>query len=332
MRRGGWRSETTVDEPLWRMRLIFAGTPEAALPSLEAVFASGHEVVAVISRPDAAKGRGRSVAPSPVARRADELGVRVLKPLSLRDTDFVDHLADLAVDCCPVVAYGGLVPPELLGRPAFGWVNLHFSLLPAWRGAAPVQRAILAGDDFTGATTFRLTEGLDTGPVFGTLTEPVLRDDTSGTLLARLATSGAQLLVRTLDAIENGTLVPRAQPAEGVSIAPKLTKDDAHVRWNEPALMIDRRIRACTPDPGAWAEHEGHRLGLLPVGLPDSESARVTGRDLAPGEVLVTKREVWVGSASHELRLGTVKPAGGTAMSAADWARGVRLADGDVLT
>ncbi len=310
------------------MRLIFAGTPETALPSLDAVWASRHELVAVISRPDAPRGRGRDLSPSPVAVRARELGVPVLKPLSLRDPVFVQQFTDFAVDCCPVVAYGGLVPPNLLDGPVHGWVNLHFSLLPAWRGAAPVQHAILVGDEFTGASTFRLTEGLDTGPVFGTLTEPVHPDDTSGALLGRLAASGAQLLLRTLDAIEEGTLVAHEQPAEGVSMASKLTKDDARVRWDEPALAIDRRIRACTPHPGAWTQHGGERIGLLPL-VGSQAPDRST---LGPGEVRVSKHEVWVGSASHAVRLGDVKPAGKRAMPAADWARGVRLADGDLLT
>ncbi|MFL6069953.1 MAG: methionyl-tRNA formyltransferase [Actinomycetes bacterium] len=311
------------------MRLIFAGTPETALPSLDAVWSSHHELVAVISRPDAAKGRGRDLSPSPVAVRASELGgVPVLKPPSLRDPVFAQEFNELDADCCPVVAYGGMVPHNLLGGPRHGWVNLHFSLLPAWRGAAPVQHAILAGDEFTGATTFRLTDGLDTGPVFGTLTEPVRPDDTTGTLLDRLAVSGAELLLRTLDAIETGTVVAHDQPTVGVSMAPKLTKDDARVRWDEPALAIERRIRACTPHPGAWTQHRGDRIGLLPLlgsSAPDRSALR-------PGEVRVTKHDVSVGSASGEVRLGHVKPAGKREMLAADWARGVRLVDGELLT
>ena len=311
------------------MRLIFAGTPEAALPSLDAVWSSHHELVAVISRPDAARGRGRDLSPSPVAARASELGgVPVLKPPSLRDPVFVHQFNQFDVDCCPVVAYGGMVPSNLLDGPRHGWVNLHFSLLPAWRGAAPVQHAILAGDEFTGASTFRLTEGLDTGPVFGTITEPVRPDDTAGALLDRLAVSGAQLLLRTLDAIEAGTVVAHDQPTEGVSMAPKLTKDDARVRWHEPALAIDRRIRACTPHPGAWTQHRGDRIGLLALAASQTSDRS----SLGPGEVRVTKHDVWVGSASGEVRLGYVKPSGKREMPAADWARGVRLADGDLLT
>jgi methionyl-tRNA formyltransferase len=312
------------------MRLIFAGTPEAALPSLDAVFASRHEIAAVITRPDAARGRGRDVTPSPVAVRASELGVPVLKPHTFRDPAFVQRFSEFGVDCCPVVAYGGLVPPDLLNRPAHGWVNLHFSLLPSWRGAAPVQHSILAGDELTGATTFRLTEGLDTGPVFGTLIEPVRPTDTSGALLARLAASGAELLVRSLDGIADGTLIAHEQSAEGVSVAPKLTKDDARVRWAEPALAIDRRVRACTPHPGAWTEHAAQRLVLLPLAV--ATPSELMTSTLSPGEVRVTKHDVWVGTGSHDIKLGQVKPAGKKVMSAADWSRGVRLVDGDALT
>jgi methionyl-tRNA formyltransferase len=310
------------------MRVAFAGTPEVAVRSLRAVDASGHEVVAVITRPDARQGRGRPVSASPVAEVADRLGVPVLKPSSLRDVHVADELARLDVDCCPVVAFGGLVPPELLDLPRHGWVNLHFSLLPAWRGAAPVQHAILSGDTVTGATTFRLTEGLDTGPVFGTITETIQPQDTAGALLERLAVSGAELLVATLDGIERGTLVPHEQPEHDVSLAPKLTTDDARVRWSEPAMAVDRRVRACTPSPGAWTELRGVRLGILPL-APSPAPPEST---LGPGVVRVGKRAVWVGTGSFDVCLGEVRPAGRRVMPAADWARGVRLADGDTLT
>ncbi|GIG29101.1 methionyl-tRNA formyltransferase [Cellulomonas marina] len=308
------------------MRLLFAGTPEPAVPSLRALLASHHEVVAVLTRPDAPAGRGRTLRPSPVREVADEAGVPVLTPRRLRDPGVAEELAALAVDAAPVVAYGALVPPDLLDVPRYGWVNLHFSVLPAWRGAAPVQRAVLAGDEVTGATTFRLDEGLDTGPVLGTLTETVRPRDTSGDLLERLAVAGADLLVRTLDALEAGVLVPQPQPGEGVSHAPKLEVADAAVRWDRPALAVDRQVRACTPAPGAWTVlPDGTRLRLGPV------RPRPEVTDLAPGELRSGRREVLVGTAAGAVELGTVAPAGRRPMAAADWARGARLgADGPV--
>jgi methionyl-tRNA formyltransferase len=300
------------------LRLLFAGTPAPAVPSLDALLASGHEVVAVLTRPDARSGRGRRVSRSPVAERADAAGVPVLQPRSPREPEFLAQLADLAVDCVPVVAYGALVPQAALDVPRHGWVNLHFSLLPAWRGAAPVQHAIMAGDDVTGASTFRLEAGLDTGPVFGTLTEPIGARDTAGDLLDRLAVSGAQLLVATLDGIAAGALVAEPQPAEGVSLAPKVEVADARVDWTLPAHVVDRRVRGVTPAPGAWTTWRGDRLRLGPVEpLP---SAPV----LAPGELSVGRNEVLVGTGHGAVRLGDVQPAGKRMLPATDWARGAR--------
>ena len=307
------------------MRLVFAGTPETALPSLEAVLASGHELAAVVTRPDAPSGRGRRLTPSPVAERATQAGVEVLKPPRPRDADFLDRLAALAPDCCPIVAYGGLIPKTALDIPARGWVNLHFSLLPAWRGAAPVQHAVLAGDEVTGAATFQLEEGLDTGPVYGVVTEEIRATDTSGELLARLARSGAGLLAATLDGIADGSLQPRPQPDEGVSLAPKLTVEDAHVDWRTPALRVDRLVRACTPAPGAWTTFRDERLKLGPV-RPVPE---VTG--LPPGALRADRSGVLVGTGSSAVVLGEVRPQGKRAMPAADWARGVRLTPVDTL-
>lgn len=217
------------------MRLVFAGTPEVAVPALDALLASGrHEVVAVVTRPDATAGRGRKLVASPVAQRAEEAGIEVLKPARPRDEDFLARLREIGPDCCPVVAYGALLPRVALDVPARGWVNLHFSLLPAWRGAAPVQHAVMAGDEVTGAATFLIEEGLDSGPVYGVVTEDVRPRDTSGDLLTRLSHSGAKLLAATMDGIEDGALVARPQPAEGVSLAPKITVDDARVDWNAP--------------------------------------------------------------------------------------------------
>src|SRR5215468_9984682 len=256
------------------MRVLFAGTPQTAVPSLEELLRSKHEVVAVLTRPDAAAGRGRHVGPSPVARCAADAGIEVLKPAKPRDPDFLDRLRALAPDCCPVTAYGALIPRAALEVPPHGWVNLHFSLLPAWRGAAPVPHAIWHGDDITGATTFRLVAELDAGPVYGVLTEPVRPTDTSGELLERLASAGARLLVDTLDGIDDGTMRAVPQGTEGVSLAPKLTPADARVDWKLPAHLIDRLIRACTPDPGAWTDFEGDRMKLLPVTLlPDDAPA-----------------------------------------------------------
>jgi methionyl-tRNA formyltransferase len=302
------------------MRLVFAGTPQAAVPSLDALLASRHEVAAVLTRPDAPAGRGQKVESSPVARRAASAGLEVLAPARPRDPEFLARLRQIGPDCCPVVAYGALIPQAALDIPAHGWVNLHFSVLPAWRGAAPVQHAIMHGDDVTGATTFRLVAELDAGPVYGVLTEPVRPADTAGDLLERLARSGAELLVATLDGIEAGTLEAIPQPAEGVSFAPKVTPADAHVDWKLPAHVVDRLIRACTPDPGAWTEFEGARLKLGPVLL----SASVGPQELAPGELLAGRRDVFVGTGSRPVRLGEVQAEGKRRMMASDWARGLR--------
>jgi methionyl-tRNA formyltransferase len=309
------------------MRLIFAGTPEVAVPALERLAASTHEVVAVITRPDAPAGRGRAPRPSPVAVRAQEMGIAVLRPASLRDDHMAGLITDQAPDCCPVVAYGGLVPPALLHLPPRGWVNLHFSLLPAWRGAAPVQHAILHGDEITGATTFVLSEGLDEGPVLGSVTERIARDDTAGDVLGRLSQSGAQLLLHTLDALQAGSAVAVAQPPTGVSLAPKLSTDDARVRWGDPALAVDRRIRACTPTPGAWTRLGEDRLGVMPL----SQDVASDRPNLEPGVLDVAKHEVIVGTGSVPVRLGQVRPQGKRLMTAADWARGARLPSGTRL-
>lgn len=309
------------------MRLVFAGTPEVALPSLEALLASDHEVVAVVTRPDARAGRGRSLVPSPVRQRAEAAGLEVLTPERPSDEEFQRRLRELAPDACPVVAYGALVPPSTLEIPRHGWVNLHFSLLPAWRGAAPVQHAIMAGDEVTGASTFLLEAGLDTGPVFGVMTETIKPTDTAGDLLDRLAHGGAGLLVATLDGIADGSLTPVPQTADGVSLAPKLEVDDARVRWSTPALAVDRQVRGCTPAPGAWTVFRGERLKLLPVAVEPGYA----GPPLAAGELAAGKREVLVGTASGVVRLGEVRPHGKKQMAAADWARGVRIEPGERL-
>lgn len=307
------------------MRLVFAGTPAVAVPSLEAIAASGHELLAVVTRPDAPSGRGRRLVRSPVGAWADEHGVEVLTPQRPREPEFLARLRELAPDCVPVVAYGALVPPDALAIPTHGWVNLHFSLLPAWRGAAPVQHAVLHGDEVTGASVFQLEQGLDTGPVFGTLTDQIRPTDTSGELLERLALSGAGLLVAVLDAIEAGTARAEPQPVDGVSVAPKLTVDDAQVRWRQPAFAVDRRIRACTPAPGAWTTFRDDRIKLGPVHPIGN------GPDLKPGELLVERAQVLVGTATTPVALGEVRAAGKKAMPATDWARGARVGTGERL-
>jgi methionyl-tRNA formyltransferase len=308
------------------MRVVFAGTPEVALPSLQRILGSEHEVAAVVTRPDARTGSGRRLAPSPVAELAAEHGVEVLRPSTPRDADFLARLREIAPDCAPVVAYGGLLPQAALDIPPRGWVNLHFSLLPSWRGAAPVQHALLHGDEVTGATTFRIVPALDAGPVYGMLTETVRADDTAGDLLARLAEHGAELLVATLDGIEDGSLQEQPQPPEGVSLAPKVTVADAQVRWHDPAVAVDRRVRACTPAPGAWTTFRGERLKVGPVRL------RPDVADLRPGELRAGRHEVMVGTADHAVQLADVRPQGKKPMPAEAWARGARPEPGETMT
>lgn len=300
------------------MRLVFAGTPDVAVRALRALLnADRHEVVAVVTRPDAPAGRGRRPTCSPVGSLAEEAGLEVLTPRRPSEPEFLVRLSALAPDCCPVVGYGALVPRVALDIPRYGWVNLHFSLLPAWRGAAPVQAAIRHGDEITGASTFALEEGLDTGPVYGTVTEVIRPEDTAGALLSRLADAGAGLLVATLDGIADGTVRPVPQPADGVSHAPKLTAQDAHVEFSAPTFAVHRQVRAVTPAPGAWTRFRDQRLGLGPVQLADS-------RELKPGELWAGKREVLVGTATGTVRLGEVTAPGKRAMPAPDWARGAR--------
>jgi methionyl-tRNA formyltransferase len=297
------------------VRVLFAGTPAVAVPSLNALVEAGFDVVAVLTRPDAPIGRKRVLTPSPVAARATELGIEVIHAARIND-ETIARISAASPDVAAIVAYGGLVPPAALGVPRHGWINLHFSLLPAWRGAAPVQRAVMAGDDITGAVTFQLEEGLDTGPVFGTLTETVGPEDTAGELLERLSRSGSVLLAQTLSAIDAGKAAAVPQAGE-VSLAPKLTLDDGHLDWKHPALAIGRQARGVTPEPGAWTVLEGQRIKLEPVRLRPDVS------DLAPGKVSVDGKSVLVGTGSHAVELTRVQPAGKKMMAAADWARGM---------
>lgn len=297
------------------MRVLFAGTPAVAVPSLDALIAAGFDVVAVLTRPDAPIGRKRVMTPSPVAQRAAERGIPVIYGARITP-EVTELIRNAGADVAAIVAYGGLVPPAALAAPKHGWINLHFSLLPSWRGAAPVQRAIMAGDDVTGAVTFQLEEGLDTGPIFGTLTETVHAGDTAGELLSRLSHSGAVLLTQTLSALETGHAV--ALPQQGdVTLAPKLTLNDGRITWTHPAVAINRQIRGVTPEPGAWTEFAGQRLKVGPV---KSEPA-VT--DLAPGVLRLDGKRVLVGTGSHAVHLVQIQPVGKKMMAAADWARGL---------
>lgn len=304
-----------------RLRLVFAGTPAAAVPSLERLLASRHEVVAVITRPDAPVGRGRKLAPSPVRIAAEAHGLSVFTPLSI-DAEFLEQLTQLAPDCCPVVAYGALLPKAALDIPLLGWLNLHFSLLPAWRGAAPVQHAIAAGDPVTGASVFQLEEALDTGPVFGTTTEEIRPRDTAGALLERLAASGAELLAGSIDAIADGVARAVPQPADGISTAPKIISEHARIDWRRPAYAVERATRAYTPRPGAWSIFRDQRITLEPVELVPTE--RRPEGELAPGELRVERSRVLVGTARDPVELGVVRQPGKKAMPAIDWARGAR--------
>lgn len=317
------------------MRLVFAGTPEPAVPSLAALLESDHEVVGVVTRPDARSGRGRKTSRSPVGQLADEAGVPLLQPRRAGDPEFLAALGDLEPDVCPVVAYGALLPPAALAVPRLGWVNLHFSLLPAWRGAAPVQYAIRHGDEITGASTFLIEEGMDTGPVYGVVTETIGATDTSGDLLGRLAESGAGLLVATLDGIAAGELIAEPQPNDGVSMAPKVKVDDARIDWSLPASAIDRQIRSCTPEPGAWTMIAEQRLKVLPVSVPtlpaDSIGAGGGSRPdtIEPGVLVQVAKNQWlVGTATSPIELKQVQPQGKKVMVAADWLRGLRTEPG----
>ena len=262
--------------------------------------------------------------PSPIAAIALDAGIEVLRPTSAHDLALRTRVLELAPDCCPVVAYGGLIPPPLLAIPQHGWVNLHFSLLPQWRGAAPVQHAIWAGDTVTGATTFVLDEGMDTGAILATITEDIAPSDTSGDLLGRLAQRGAGLLVASLTGLADGSLVPQSQHGDA-SHAPKISVEDAHIDWHQSAEAIDRLVRAMTPLPGAWTTVGDERLRLQPV------TVMALSPQMPPGTLYVGARDVLVGTGTVPIRLGDVRPAGKRQMPASDWVRGARLPDGTVL-
>jgi methionyl-tRNA formyltransferase len=304
------------------MRLVFAGTPAAALPSLDAIAASGHELLAVVTRPAAPQGRSARLVPSPVAQWGYDRDIEVLTPGHPKELAFRTRLAELAPDCCPVVAYGALLPERTLAIPTHGWVNLHFSLLPAYRGAAPVQRALMDGVTTTGATTFQIVRELDAGPVYATIAEPVGPLDTAGELLGRLAVHGAGLLVETLNAIEAGA-VPTPQPVEGLTYAAKVESEDVRIDWSRPASELAHLVRGASPEPGAWTTYDEQRFRVL-LAEPASD-------DLPAGVIEARRRELVVGTGEGSLRLLTVQPVGKKPMPGPDWARGVRLAGGEAF-
>jgi methionyl-tRNA formyltransferase len=308
------------------MRVLFTGTPEIAVPTLEALIAAGVDVPAIVTRPDARGRRGTDVHPSAVRVKAEELGLSVLTPTKASDPSFIDDVKALDCDAAAVVAYGQILPPALLGAVRFGWVNLHFSLLPSWRGAAPVQRAIMGGDDVTGASTFLIEEGLDTGPILGVATETIRPTDTAGDLLERLSRVGAPLMVDSLKALVSGTANPIPQTGEAPTYAEKLTREDCEIRWDLPAHVVDRRIRGCTPAPGAWT--------TLPNGVTAKVGPVRVREDLrggAPGTVRIEGDAVVVATGTFPVELGSIAPSGRTAMDARAWWRGARLGEGAQL-
>lgn len=299
------------------LRLVFAGSPAAAVPSLLALVEHGMPfavVDAVITRTDSPQGRRGTLTPTPVAEAAGERGIEVLKANRLAGL-VTDRVTELQPDLGVIVAYGGLVREPLLSVPRRGWINLHFSLLPRWRGAAPVQRAIMAGDDLTGASVFQLVEELDAGDLFGQLTQPIGAHETAGHLLDSLSRSGAELLLRVVASLADGTA--RAEPQEGdVTLAPKLTLEDGRIDWTASATTVMSRIRGVTPEPGAFTTLEGARLKVLEAVIARNVPA------LPPGHFALVDRSVLVGTGSDPVELRRVHPAGRKAMTTADWWRG----------
>lgn len=303
------------------MRLLFAGTPDTALPSLRALIDSSHEVVAVLTRPDAPSGRGRTLRPSPVKELTLERGIPVLTPSTLRDADVQQELRDLDADLAVVVAYGSLVPQAALDIPARGWINLHFSLLPALRGAAPAQRAVLSGASSTGMSVFQLEAGLDTGPVFAQQ-EVLIGDlETSGELLDRMAQDGAQMLVQVVDDLASGRAAAALQDEELATHAPKLTTAEARIDPRLPAKAVSAHIRGMSPDPGAWTMWNGARMKVLAL----EAVAPGAPEDLAPGQLHATRSQLLLGTGTSPLAIAQLAPAGKKTMRAPDWARGADL-------
>jgi methionyl-tRNA formyltransferase len=302
------------------LRLVFAGTPAAAVPSLERLAAGRHDVVGVVTRPPAPLGRKRVLTPSPVAQAAERLGLPVIAASRL-DADATAAIEALRPDLGVIVAYGGLVREPLLSAPTHGWINLHFSLLPAWRGAAPVQHALIAGDAVTGASVFRLVPELDAGDVYASRPHAVGDDETAGDLLAELSRSGADLVADVVEAIADGSAHPMPQAGEP-SLAPKLTIDDARLDWGRPAHEVRSRFRGVTPEPGAWTTLDGDRLKVLDL----ADAASADAPPLGPGAIALVDGRLLIGTGTAPLELRRVQPAGRTAMGAADWWRGAARA------
>jgi methionyl-tRNA formyltransferase len=329
------------------VRVVYLGTPAAAVPPLEALLASDHQVVAVVTRPDRPRDHQRGTpVPSPVKQAAVAAGLPVLEPRSGRDPDLPAQLAAFGADIGCACAFGYLLPEEVLAAFPGGIINLHFSLLPAYRGAAPVQRALLDGVAVTGVTTFVIDAGMDTGPLLLAAEVPVRPDEDAGALTARLAEVAGRLAVETLDALEAGTVKPRPQPQEGASLAPKVRPEEARLDFTRPAGQLANAVRAFTPTPGAWTTHRGRRLKVTraraagsggsgrrgpgdPEGVPRSAGARSAPPDhrgLSPGRLAVGPGgRLLVGAADGPLELVEVRPEGRRAMSGAEFARGARL-------
>lgn len=299
------------------MRIAFAGTPTAAIPTLKALLDSKHEVVVVITQPPATRGRSKEPLPSEVAVFAAENNLPIFDPISINTADSIDYLESLNIDIAVVVAYGQLLKQPTLNALPKGWINAHFSLLPSWRGAAPVQAAIIHGDEITGVSTFQLVAGMDTGPVFGQVTTQIQEHETAGELLERLANLGAELVLQTINAIESSDAKAHEQSELDVSYAPKILPADGEINWQNPALAISRHIRAFTPNPGAWTTLDGMRIEISTVEMTESS-------DLAVGALRIEKSAVFVGTGSSEIKLREVKPSGKGWMDASAWARGLR--------
>src|SRR5699024_8683372 len=305
------------------MRVLFAGTPEVAVPSLRAVAESDHDLIAVLTRPPAPVGRRRRLTPSPVHQEADRLGLPVVTSNRPHDPDTLDQLRELAPEAVAVVAYGGLIRSPALELPPPGWFNLHSSLLPAWRGAAPVRHALIAAGDITGPSVLPIEQGLATRPVLPTRAEAISPRGTRRALPARLATAGAPLLVATLDGGAGGPLQAVPPPSEGISVAPNLDPGAAQVNWASPAPVVDRRIRGCTPAAGAWTTREGQRFKIGPV------QPRPEAHPLPADRISIEGDTVLVGTGPHPVQLLELSPPGKSWMRAADWARGARLTGGE---
>lgn len=316
------------------LKILFAGTPDVAVPSLRALAADTEhfEIVAVLTRPDAPTGRGRKLTPSPVKQAALELDLPVIESDPSEDNVFISELAATGAQAAAVVAYGKILKESVLDALPLGWYNLHFSMLPQWRGAAPVQRAIWAGDRYTGVTVFRITRGMDAGPIVAQRETEIDAHENAGDLLMRLANSGSSVLVHAMQAVDAGRAAAVAQQEGEYPKAEKIRVDDAHIDFTAPVEVVDRQIRACTPNPGAWCLlHADDADGAEPITLhvlraqPADMDHPNAPAALAAGMIAAGKKNVWVGTGSTPLELLEVKAQGKKAMRAPDWARGARL-------